>query len=182
MRILFIAMLIFSQNAISLTEDEKYQARMAKAEAEGRAEIEWEANHPGQREREIAKEEAAIKRMRRATKPECMNIRFTGVAAPAPLAITTTMLIPSTGTRPIHANIIEYVLASPDIEDTLARNPIRCTNHYRSCKGLAYFEDHKGRIVDWNKDLYGIDTAVDFNSGRKDIQLTIRRKDAVCAK
>jgi hypothetical protein len=172
MRILFIAMLIFSQNAISLTEDEKYQARMAKAEAEGRAEIEWEANHPGQREREIAKEEAAIKRMRRATKPECMNIRFTGVAAPVPIF----------GMYPAKA-AIENVLASPDIEDTLARKPIQCNNgNYRACQGFAYFEDHKGRILRWDKDLYYVDAAVDFNSGRKNIQLAVRRKDAVCAK
>lgn len=103
-----------------------------------------------------------------ATKPKCTNIRFTGVATP-----------------PLYSRAIAQVLASNDIEDTIARNPIQCRpNQFGNpeCTGVAYFQNKKGKIVNWNKDFYVIDTPLDFNTGRANIELSIRRKDAVCAK
>lgn len=101
-------------------------------------------------------------------KPKCTNIRFTGVAAAG------------------RERDIEDVLASHDIKDTLARNPIRC--HFpggglmETCDGVAYFENHKGRIVNWTKKSYLVMSPVDFNDGRKDIRLLVHRKDSRCAK
>lgn len=121
------------------------------------------------REESEKEERAAIeKNERESTKPKCAAIRFTGVAAAT-----------------YFSEYIDQVLASRDIEDTLARNPIQC--HGRNmfgdlnCTGVAYFKNHKGRITDWNKKFYFIDSPVDFNSGRKNIGLAIRRQDAVCA-
>ena len=105
---------------------------------------------------------------REANKPKCTNIRFTGIATPPP-----------------YAQVIAQTLASRDIEDTLARNPIQCRpNQFGNsvCTGVAYFRSHKGRVVDWNKDFFIINTPIDFNTGRENIELTIRRKDATCIK
>lgn len=122
-----------------------------------------------QKELDEKAREAAAENEHENTKPKCTNIRFTGVAAAA-----------------YFSEYIEQVLASRDIEDTLARNPIQCQglNMFGDlhCTGLAYFKNHKGRIVDWNRKFYFIDSPVDFNSGRKNMKLAIRRKDAVCLK
>lgn len=106
---------------------------------------------------------------RQATKPECANIRFTGVA-----------------TSPFYRSAIAQVLASRDIEDTLARNPIRCDGEYNifgkhNCTGVAFFKNHKGRIINWDKSFYIVNTPLDFNIGRRNVELAIRRQDAVCA-
>lgn len=138
--------------------------RQVKAEEE-RERTEKEAQIRKQQE---ALEDAARAKEKEATKPKCTNIRFTGVVAAT-----------------YFSEYIDQVLASRDIEDTLARNPIQC--HGRNmfgdlnCTGVAYFKNHKGRITDWNKQFYFIDSPVDFNSGRKNIGLAIRRQDAVCA-
>ncbi len=117
--------------------------------------------------KEAHKEAERIKE-REATKPKCTNIRFTGIATPPP-----------------YAPVIAQVLASRDIEDTLSRNPIKCkTNQFGNyvCTGVGYFRNHKGVIADWNREFFIINTPIDFNTGRENIGLTIRRKDAVCAK
>lgn len=105
-----------------------------------------------------------------ATRPKCEQIRFTGIASASGVA-----------------RVIEQTLASRDIEDALARNPIQCGGNYTTiygihvpCKGIAYFKNHKGQIIDWDKKYFVIESPVDFNTGRQDIRLTIRRKDAVC--
>lgn len=108
-------------------------------------------------------------REHQATKPKCINIQFTGVATPLLYG---------------HA-VIAQALSSNDIEDTLARNPIQCRSNQfgnRECTGVAYFQNKKGRIVTWGSEFYIIDTTLDFDTGRRNIELTIRRKDAVCVK
>lgn len=113
-------------------------------------------------------QDAAREKEREAAKPKCTNIRFTGVATPPP-----------------YGPVISQVLASRDIEDTIARNPIQCRpNQFGNsvCTGVAYFRGHKGRIVDWNRDFYIINTPLDFNTGRENIELAIRRQDATCIK
>lgn len=113
-------------------------------------------------------DELAEKAAHEKIKPKCTNVRFTGVAAAG------------------RERDIEDVLASRDIEDTLARNPIRCNfpggGMMDMCDGVAYFENHKGRIVNWTKKSYLVMSPVDFNNGRKDIRLLVRRQDAKCAK
>ena len=112
--------------------------------------------------------DAAREKEHQATKPKCINIRFTGIATPPP-----------------YGQVIAQVLTSRDIEDTLARNPIQCKpNQFGNyvCTGAGYFHNHKGVIADWNGEFFIINTSVDFNTGRKNIGLTIRRKDAVCVK
>lgn len=96
------------------------------------------------------------------TKPLCENIRFTGIASAA---------------SPV---LIDQVLASKDIEDTLARNPIVCNR--MTCYGVAYLKNHKGKIVNWSKDYLEVVSPIDFTTGRRDIFLTIRRGNAVCQK
>lgn len=125
-------------------------------------------------ERQAARE--ARERKRHAIKPPCLNVRFTGVAVP---------ILSSFDNSPhVFSRMIERVLASPDIEDTIARNPIQCRHGggVYSCRGYAFFENHKGKIADWDEDTYWVDTAVDFNTGRKNMTLAILKKDAVCAK
>lgn len=113
-------------------------------------------------------EEAAREVAHQAIKPKCTDILFTGVATPPP-----------------YSRVIAQVLASSDIEDTLARNPIQCRSNQfgnRECTGVDYFQNKKGTIVNWNKDFYIIDTPLDFNTGRANMELSIRRIDAVCIK
>lgn len=94
------------------------------------------------------------------TSPSCSEIVFTGIASAAAPAL------------------IEQALASSDIEDTLARNPITCNGF--SCYGIGYFSDQEGRIVNWDRDYYFVNSAVDFNVGRRDILLAIKREGAIC--
>lgn len=113
-------------------------------------------------------EEAAREAEHQAIKPKCTDILFTGVATPPP-----------------YSRVIAQVLASSDIEDTLARNPIQCRSNQfgnRECTGVDYFQNKKGTIVNWSKDFYIIDTPLDFNTGRANIELSIRRIDAVCVR
>ena len=91
-------------------------------------------------------------------KPGCDYVRFTGVASAAA------------------PQLIQKVLASSDIEDTLARNPIRCDR--MSCYGVAYLSNHPGRILNWSKEYLTVATPIDFDIGRRDIVLTIRREDS----
>jgi len=105
---------------------------------------------------------------REATTPKCTDILFTGIAM--------------TG---YSRGEIDKVLELRDVGDFLARNPLSCNGIETgrpTCTGFAYLKRHKGWIADWNKDYYFMRTALDFNEGRKDIELTIRRKDARCAK
>lgn len=108
----------------------------------------------------------------RGATPKCENIRFTGIAAAAGVA-----------------SVIETTLASTDLKDTLARYPIQCNGDFINmfgqnvpCRGVAYFKNHKGTIIDWDKNYFVILSPVDLNTGREDLSLIIRRKDARCAK
>ena len=112
--------------------------------------------------------DAAREKEHEASKPKCTNIRFTGIATPPP-----------------YAQVIAQALASRDIEDTLARNPIQCRpNQFGNyvCTGIGFFRNQKGVIVDWNRDFFIVNSSIDFNTGRESIGLTIRRKDAVCVR
>lgn len=114
--------------------------------------------------------EAAIDKEHEDTKPKCMNIVFTGLAS---------------GGTPENIGV---VLASKNQEDLMARNPLSCNldrQHVfqnRDCRGVAYLRNHKGKIYSWNSSFYFIVTPIDFNGGRDDVYLWIRRKDARCAK
>jgi len=108
----------------------------------------------------------------RGIPPECENVRFTGIAGAAGVA-----------------SVIEKMLASPDLKDELARHPIQCGGDFINkfgqnvpCRGVGYFKKHKGRIIEWDKKYFVIESPVDLITGRQDIQLIIRRKDAWCAK
>lgn len=116
---------------------------------------------------QIKLRDAAFEKEHLATTPKCSNIRFTGIATPAPDG----------------GSVIAQVFASHDIEDTIARNPIQCrANQFgnSSCTGVAYLQKHKGRIENWDRDSYTIYTQLDFNTGRRGIELTVRRKDSAC--
>lgn len=108
------------------------------------------------------KNEIAMKAENAAIKPACEFVRFTGIASAAT------------------PQLIEQALASEDIEDTLARNPIQCDR--MMCYGITNLKNHKGRIVNWNERYLTVAAPIDFNTGRRDILLVIRRGDAVCQK
>lgn len=119
--------------------------------------------------RQEALEGAALEKEREATRPKCMNIRFTGIAASAYLGST-----------------IKKVLASEDIEDTVARNKFHCSGlnmgaDQARCDGFTFLQNHKGRIMYWDREFYIINTPMDFDIGRRNVELAIRRQDAVCA-
>lgn len=131
---------------------------------DGKEEQEILAQEQKQRQ-EREKQEASVREKKRQeeqeeTKPKCMTIRFTGLASAN------------------NPDFIRQALAERNLEDTLARNPIRCQGF--GCIGIAYFKNHKGQIISWDKNFYGITSPVDFNTGRRDIPLIVRRKDARC--
>lgn len=98
---------------------------------------------------------------RARTKPKCDYVQVTGVAVAG------------------FPGLIDQVLKSPDIEDTLARNPIICSG--MSCTGVAYVNGKVGRVLNWNSTHLGVMLPVDFEIGRRDIMLLVRRRDTVCA-
>lgn len=121
---------------------------------------------------------AATKRAHDAIKPKCTKIRFTGVATAGPW------------------ELLETVLASKDIEDMLARNPIVCSSGGMGdmyadsegkvsvspmrCRGFDYFKSKLGTIFNWSAKYLTITTDYDFSIGRRPIMMTIRRGDATC--
>lgn len=111
------------------------------------------------KEQKDAREQLRLAEHQR-NKPGCDYVRFTGVASAAA------------------PQLIHKALASGDIEDTLARNPIRCDR--MSCYGVAYLSNHPGRVLNWSKEYLTVATPIDFDVGRRDIVLTIRREDSVC--
>ncbi|MCP5344561.1 MAG: hypothetical protein H7A05_08065 [Pseudomonadales bacterium] len=109
---------------------------------------------------EVQRQRNEAERVKEETKPSCSNIVFTGIASAAAPAL------------------IEQALSSSDIDDTLARNPITCSGF--SCYGIGYFSYQEGRIVNWDRNYYFVNSAVDFDVGRRDILLAIKREDATC--
>jgi TPR repeat protein len=128
---------------------------------------------------EIARE-AAFEKDHEDTKPKCVNVTFTGIAAAG------------------DPKFIGQVLASSNIEDTLARNLISCQyqggGYYgylmgagrrrvmATCNGVGYFKKKRAEIVDWSRAFYTIQTDLDFDTGRKPAELYIQRRDAKCIK
>lgn len=128
---------------------------------------------------EIARE-AAFEKEHEDTKPKCVNVTFTGIAAAG------------------NPNFIGQVLASSNIEDTIARNPINCRYWGRdyygylmgagrrrvmaTCNGVGYFKKKRAEIVDWSRAFYTIQTDLDFDTGRKPAELYIQRRNAKCIK
>ncbi|HQS59625.1 MAG TPA: hypothetical protein PKZ37_14700 [Gallionellaceae bacterium] len=149
-------------------DNEQNRAQVDKHNEEVRIRAQ-ELQEEQQRKYLINKQEEAVREAaHQAIKPKCTDILFTGVATPPP-----------------YRRVIAQVLASNDIEDTLARNPIQCRSNQfgnRECTGVDYFKNKKGKIINWDKDFYIIDTPLDFNTGRANIELSIRRIDAVCVR
>lgn len=112
------------------------------------------------------------------TKPNCTDIRFTGIGAIYPEDLAT-------------------VNRSNDKEDLLSAHPLVCNtvsggrnyngavmNPYSrtTCKGASYFQNHKAKIQSWTADMYYIGTNVDFNTGRMPVAMWINRSNATCSK
>lgn len=76
---------------------------------------------------------------------------------------------------------IEDALNSRDLEDTIARDPIRCMPN-NTCKGIGYFQWQKARISAQDGTYLSVVSPVDLQNGRRDIFLVVRRADAVCDK
>jgi len=74
---------------------------------------------------------------------------------------------------------LERALESSDIEDTAARNPIKCGGP-SGCYGFAYLAGRHARIVDWDPDFYLINVPIDFITGRRNINAYVHRSDASC--
>lgn len=96
------------------------------------------------------------------TAGECKIVRFTGLAA----------------TRFPYE--LEDALKQRDLEDYVARNPILC-NKNNSCRGIGYFENARGRVINEDGKYLHVIAPVDFTTGRRDIYLAIFRKDARCS-
>ncbi len=77
---------------------------------------------------------------------------------------------------------IEDALKAKDLEDYVARDPIRCTRKNNACSGIGWFRSHKARVINEDGPYLHVITPVDFVDGRRDIYLAIRRADAVCEK
>lgn len=155
-----------------------------KAAEAGSAEAVLLLSNIQKEEQEKADKEAKIAaeiKAHEAIKPKCDKVRFSGVATPT------------------QGGWIEKVLASKDIEDTLARNPILCSFNSgggdmyanskggiistgMTCRGFGYFRKQRGEIFNWDKEYFTVVTDVDFPTGRKSILLNVRRKDATCIK
>ncbi|KAJ3473060.1 hypothetical protein NLI96_g13152 [Meripilus lineatus] len=93
--------------------------------------------------------------------PKCKEVIFSGIATPG------------------WEGLIDQALKRDDLEDVIARNPIICSST-SGCYGLGSFMLKRGRIENWSTKYYWVWTPVDFDTGRRDILLAIRRQDAVC--
>lgn len=153
-----------------------------KAAEAGSAEAVLLLSNIQKEEQEKADKEAKIAtemKLHKAIKPKCDKVHFTGVATP------------------IQGWWIEKVLASKDIENTLARNPILCSfnsgggDMYQNskggiistgmtCRGFGYFRKQRGELFNWDKDYLTVVTDIEFSTGRRSILLNVRRKDTTC--
>lgn len=98
---------------------------------------------------------------RTGTNPHCSMVVVNGVISPGSIYQ------------------LEQAVGSPDIEDTVARNPITCGGP-GGCYGVAYLAGRRARIVDWDPNYYLLDVPIDFNIGRRNINAYARRSDAQC--
>lgn len=120
----------------------------------------------------------ARKKEKEKIRPKCKSVYFTGYAA-------------------INSNHLAQVHHSDTPDELMAYNPIICTkkawggrllrdggivnrNSMINCKGIGYFTHKIGTVIDWSSDILKIQTEVDFNTGRRPLDLYIVRKDAQC--
>jgi hypothetical protein len=101
-----------------------------------------------------------------SSQPKCSVVRFTGIAVGG------------------NGQSFEAVRTSPDPEDLVARNPLRCgpsgfTQTY-ACQGAGYVRNQRGYVIAWSKTGYQIATPIQLESGKKDSLVFVQRKDAQC--
>lgn len=104
---------------------------------------------------------APVKKAQGAVDDTCKSIRFTGLAA----------------TR--FPSELEDAKKAADLEDYLARNPIRCKPN-NSCSGIGYLENTPARVLNGDAKYLHVMAPVDLTTGRRDIYLAIYRADARC--
>jgi hypothetical protein len=147
------------QAEIQAKEDARKKSEAEKKQAETERRDAQDRQYKADKEARLAERER--------TRPKCMNIIFTGVAA---------------GGQPA---FLDEISKSKKLEDILARNPLSCTMVMggSQCSGYSYFRKHKGTVARWDyPDWYTINTTVDFTERRADVNIWIRKKDARCAK
>lgn len=103
-----------------------------------------------------------------ATKPHCTTVRFSGLAVGG----ATFSL--------------EVVRSAKDIDDVVARNPLRCApsnfTYAYTCFGAAILVNRPAFIISWAKNWLMVLTPVDLTeSGRHDVMVFIDRDRAACA-
>lgn len=123
-------------------------------------------------------ERESVKQAADKTKPNCTEIKFTGIAAIYPEDLAT-------------------VNRSKDKADLLAAHPLVCNtvsggrnyngailNPYSrtTCKGISYFQNQRAIIQSWTANAYYIGTNVDLNTGRTPLAMWINRTSATCSK
>lgn len=118
-------------------------------------------NQDAATKRKADERDAVARAMHAKVRRECPLVRFTGIASAS------------------DASLIERALGTKDVADALARNPIICRSN-GACYGLAYFTNHPGRMMRDGGDYYVITSPVDFDTGRRDIILSVRKKDSKC--
>ena len=127
-----------------------------------------------------AERERTLQAQREASRPKCEKIKFTGYAT-------------------IYPQHLFQVYQAKNPEEIIADHPIICTNsawggHYTSsgavinqnsmteCKGVGYFKNQLAEILDWKGDIYRVNALVQFDTGRRQLGLFIRKKDSRCEK
>jgi hypothetical protein len=123
-------------------------------------------------------EKESAKKVADKTKPNCTEIRFTGIAA-------------------IYPEDLDTVNRSNNKADLLAAHPLVCKtvsggrnyngailNPYSrtTCKGISHFQNHKATVKSWTTESYYIGTNVDLNTGRTPLAMWINRASATCSK
>lgn len=101
------------------------------------------------------------------TRPHCTKIRFSGAAV---------------GGYPMNLSAVDR---TRDLEDLLARNPLKCGPNALSqtyaCSGITFFADQPGYVVDWGEDWLQVVTPVLLEEeGRQNTMLSIKRARFTC--
>lgn len=131
-------------------------------EREARELAERRTQEATDRAKQLEEQKRKVAAAQERTKPACSMVVVNGIVSPGSVYQ------------------LEQAHRSSDIEDTVARNPIRCGGA-AGCYGVAYLNNRKARIVDWDGNYYLLDVPIDFNTGRRNINAYVRRADAQCA-
>ncbi|HSD38666.1 MAG TPA: hypothetical protein VLC92_14220 [Rhodocyclaceae bacterium] len=80
------------------------------------------------------------------------------------------------------SQLLEAAYAAKDIEDSVARNPIICRGGVAGCIGVSYQRNNVGQIIDWDPRYFVLNLPIEFDQGRRNINVFARRANAKCAK